>query len=329
MKFDLYKYRFGVNYTPSRNWWYCWNDFHPESIARDLDSIAAVGADHIRIMVIWPYFQPNPGTVSEVHLERLKTMMTLAGERDLDVCVSMLVGWLSGFRFNPFFLKEESIYSSERLWAAQELYFRRVAEAMRGHDNFIGFDLGNEIGCCWKTLDTDVGDKWHNRMMSLVHELFPKHVHSNGIDHQPWFERNTFSPRIIATNQPAAILHSYVYFTGALKRAGGDPFARPCTHLIPAMSALARSYAGDASKPVWVQEYGMSEDWMDKAGIPRFLEETTIRSIEGGATWFTWWASHDIDRKFTFAPLEYCLGLISVDQKIKPQGEAFRRLAEA
>jgi hypothetical protein len=133
----------------------------------------------------------------------------------------------------------------------------------------------------------------------------------------------------MASNQPAAILHSYVYFTGVLKRSGGDPFARPCTHLISAMSALARSYAGDASKPVWVQEYGMSEDWMDKAGIPRFLEETTIRSIEGGATWFTWWASHDIDQEFTFAPLEYCLGLISLDQKIKPQGEAFRRLAEA
>jgi hypothetical protein len=23
---DLTRHRFGVNYTPSHNWWYCWND---------------------------------------------------------------------------------------------------------------------------------------------------------------------------------------------------------------------------------------------------------------------------------------------------------------
>ena len=22
----LTRHRFGVNYTPSRNWWFCWND---------------------------------------------------------------------------------------------------------------------------------------------------------------------------------------------------------------------------------------------------------------------------------------------------------------
>src|SRR5579862_7915580 len=50
---DLARHRFGVNYTPSRNWWFCWNDWNADSIKRDLDAIAALGADHMRLMLIW------------------------------------------------------------------------------------------------------------------------------------------------------------------------------------------------------------------------------------------------------------------------------------
>ena len=51
---DLNSHRFGVNYTPSRNWWFCWNDWDAASIERDLDAIAGLGADHLRIMLVWP-----------------------------------------------------------------------------------------------------------------------------------------------------------------------------------------------------------------------------------------------------------------------------------
>ncbi len=44
---DLNRHRFGVNYTPSHNWYFCWNDWNPDPIRRDLDAIAALGADHM------------------------------------------------------------------------------------------------------------------------------------------------------------------------------------------------------------------------------------------------------------------------------------------
>ncbi len=28
---DLERHRFGVNYTPSRNWWFSWNDWDGDS----------------------------------------------------------------------------------------------------------------------------------------------------------------------------------------------------------------------------------------------------------------------------------------------------------
>src|SRR5487761_2302896 len=92
-------HRFGVNYTPSRNWWFCWNDWNADPIKRDLDAVAALGADHMRIMLIWPFFQPNATFVSPLHLERLDQLLTLMGERRLDALVTAFTGQLSGLYF--------------------------------------------------------------------------------------------------------------------------------------------------------------------------------------------------------------------------------------
>src|SRR5579885_1062956 len=78
---DLTRHRFGVNYTPSHNWWFCWNDWNADPIRRDLDAIAGLGADHLRLMLIWPFFQPNPKWVSNAHLERLDQLLALMSER--------------------------------------------------------------------------------------------------------------------------------------------------------------------------------------------------------------------------------------------------------
>jgi len=324
---DIHTCRFGVNYTPSEIWWYCWNDFRPASIARDLDTIAAIGADHIRIMARWPYFQPNPTWVSPAPLERLDQVLALAQERGLDVCVAMLNGHLTGQNFRQGYEGGRSFFSDPLLLAAQRQYFAAVAETIGGRENFLGFDLGNELNCCWCTEDLAEGDRWFGETMDLVERLLPAAVHVNGLDHQPWFRPHTFTPAGQAQRQSIVPLHCWIHFTGALQRGG--PTLEPVVRLAEAMTALVRAYAEDPAKPVWVQEYGASEEWMDAAQIPTFLEQATTAAIEGGVAWFTWWASHDIDRKFAVKPLEYSLGLIGVDQHIKPQGEAFRELARS
>ncbi len=328
MSIDVTRHRFGLNYTPTRSWWYCWNDFNADSIAADLDAIAKIGADHIRIMLIWPYFQPNPSEVSHAHLNRLNTLMCLAGERGLDVCVAIFVGWLSGYAFKPSFQSDDSFFNLSEKESHQDFYLKQIAEIMAGHRNFLGFDLGNELNCCWRTNQMEIGDQWHNHMMTLSQQHLPAGIHVNGVDHRPWFMPDTFSPQNLAKTQKIIPLHCWTYFTGALERGNGDCFARQSLQLPAAMAALARSYSDDPRKPVWIQEYGMSEAWTDSKNIPRFLQESTVKAINAGVNWFTWWASHDLAGKYAFDPLEYSLGLITHDQRIKPQGYVFKELAD-
>jgi hypothetical protein len=114
---DLTRHRFGVNYTPSHNWWFCWNNWNPDPIRRDLDAIAALGADHLRILLIWPFFQPNPTWVSPAHLDRLNQLITLMGERQLDALVTVFTGQLSGWYFLPPFNRLSNGFFTDRIIA--------------------------------------------------------------------------------------------------------------------------------------------------------------------------------------------------------------------
>ncbi len=323
---DLNRHRFGVNYTPSRNWWFCWNDWDAGSIARDLDAIAGLGADHLRIMLVWPFFQPNPKSVSGAHLDRLDQLLTLMGERKLDALVTVFTGQLSGWYFLPSFNRlSDGFYTTKLMWEAQELFVRELARVMRPHANVIGFDFGNELNTCWQAPTKD-GDAWMARMFALMHEVLPDRLHVNGVDHNPWFKEETFSPQALAAAR-FPVMHCYPWWTGALKYGGAmDP---PSVKLLAAMAALIRSYAGDARKPVWAGEFNTCIEALPEKGQAEWLEKAVTAAIEQGVSWFSYWDSHDVDRKFEFNPLEYTLGLLTNDGRVKEQGRVFKQLAEA
>ncbi|MGO8795223.1 MAG: glycoside hydrolase 5 family protein [Candidatus Sulfotelmatobacter sp.] len=322
----LDRHRFGVNYTPSKNWWFCWNEWDAGPIKRDLDAIAALGADHLRILLIWPYFQPNPKWVSPLHLERLDQLLTLMGERNLDAVVTVFTGQLSGWFFLPPFNKPgTSFYEDQEIWKAQELFIRKLAEIMKPKSNIIGFDFGNEINTCWST-EPASGDAWMAKMFALMESVLPGKVHVNGVDELPWFESTTFSPQALAARR-MPVMHCYPYWSGSLKFGG--PMDPPSIRLMAAMAALIRSYAGDARRPVWAEEFNTCIETLAEKQQAEWLEKAVLAAIENGVSWFSYWDSHDVDRKFEFNSLEYSLGLLTNDGRVKEQGRTFKRLADA
>jgi endo-1,4-beta-mannosidase len=322
----LDRHRFGVNYTPSKNWWFCWNEWDPDPIKRDLDAVAALGADHLRILLIWPYFEPNPKWVSPLHLERLDQLLTIMGERNLDALVTVFTGQLSGWFFLPPFNKAGSaFYADDAIWKAQEILIRQLAVAMKGKNNIIGFDFGNEINTCWST-EPSVGDAWMTKMFSLMETVYSEGVHVNGVDELPWFESTTFSPQALAARR-MPVMHCYPYWSGSLKFGG--PMDPPSTKLMAAMATLIRSYAGDLRKPVWAEEFNTCIESLNERQQAEWLEKAVLAAIDSGVSWFTYWDSHDVDRKFEFNSLEYSLGLLTNDGKVKEQGRVFKQLADA
>ena len=128
-------------------------------------------------------------------------------------------------------------------------------------------------------------------------------------------------------------MHCYPYWSGSLKYGGAmDP---PSIKLLAAMASLIRSYAGTdsnsnaQSKPVWAEEFNTCIESLDQKQNAEWLEKSVQAAIASGVGWFTYWDSHDVDPKLDFNPLEYSLGLLTNDGKVKEQGRVFKQLADA
>jgi hypothetical protein len=330
--------RFGVNYVPSRHWWFSWSDWERDAIAADLAAIAQLGLDHIRVQCLWPLFQPNRGYISDTALRRLAELLDLADELGLDVCVAVLTGWLSGFAFLPVWLAESAagparnMFTDPEAIAAEQDLFGAIAETIGTHPRFLGFDLGNELGVLQYRLHPATpaeADRWATLMLAHCERVAPGKLHVNGVDHGHWFADVGFSRAQLATTGSATALHTWAKFTGALDRYG--PMGVGSLHLADYCIELARAYHTDLRRPLWVQEAGCSRLWLDEAQIPTFLEQTVRNALTCETLWgFTWWCSHDLSPQLRgFDTLEYDLGLLDAANRPKPAARHLARLIAA
>lgn len=330
--------RFGVNYVPSKNWWYSWGDWDRDSIRRDLHDIAALNADHIRIQLIWPQFQPNADLVAAEPVRRLVQLLDDAGAENLDVEVTVLDGQLSGFLFVPAFLidnqdgRVKNFITDSKWIAVQKRLFTDLAGAIGRHPHFLGFDISNEV--YWFTQPLHVnfssqqGDAWMAELLAHCESAAPGKFHVNGVDKWPYEDSkpNGFTRKALTRDGAASCIHPWAGFGPVYKKYG--PLSTAATHYAEFFLQYMQAFSADGKRTLWIEEDGCSKQWMSEDLIPRWAE-ASIRNAAGTAHLFgiTWWCSHDVNPRYTgFNTLEYDLGLYTNDRKLKPLGRTFRDL---
>ncbi|WP_432989446.1 glycoside hydrolase 5 family protein [Dactylosporangium sp. CA-233914] len=319
--------RYGVNYLPSRDWWYAWVDWDEDVIARDLDVIMGLGFDHVRLQCLWPLFQPNPAYVSPTMLTRLVRLLDLAGERGLSACPTVLDGWLSGFDFRPAWLRDASPFADPEAVEAAARLVTSVAKAVAEHPAVWCLDIANEPNVLMRQarLAPGSGDGWAARMAAAARSGAPGVPVTVGVDHEPWMTGDcALTAETVVDISDLVAIHAWPYFTGALARFGEGE--RGAWAIPDYLAQVALAVLDGRRKPLWVQEVGVSELWLDRVNVPDFAERM-LRRIAAipEVTAVTWWASHDIDRRLRgFDELEYGLGLIDTDNRVKPVGERVR-----
>ncbi len=331
--------RFGVNYTPRRLWWYCWQDWKQQAIMDDLEGIAALGMDHIRAQCLWPVFQPGINTVNERAIENLHHLLEAADGCGLDVEVTVLNGWMSGLSFLPAWTaplarteknEDWNIFTSAAVLEAQTLLFRKIANGIGTHRRFLGFDIGNELGVLMtgpNAVQPPRADRWATEMLQTCSRIAPGRFHVNGADHSHWFADFGFSRSTLANTGAATAIHSYIYFDGVLSRFAYN--STEARHLGAYEVELATAFQRDAERPVWVEEIGVGNVEMPIAAKPDFMQHTVCNLVRRRNLWgITWWCSHDLDPAIGgFGSYEYSLGLLDRNNQPKPLGKQFASLA--
>ncbi|MEU8825548.1 glycosyl hydrolase [Streptomyces sp. NPDC048636] len=328
--------RFGVNYTPTRGWFHHWLDFDLDEVRADLDSIAALGLDHIRVFPLWPVFHPNRSLIRPRAVEQLVQLVDAAAERGLEVNVDGLQGHLSSFDFIPSWTTtwhRRNLFTDPDVVEAQAEYLRTLAAALADRPAFLGMTVGNEINQFSGAPHPDPdritpaqAGAWLRRMLDACEKGAPGRPHLHASYDAAWYQDDhPFTPAHSARLGAATAVHSWV-FNGTAQRHGatGAATGLHAAYLIE----LSKAWATDPHRPVWLQEVGAPAPHIPPERAAAFTETTVAQALDCPDVWgVTWWCSHDVDRGLAdFPELEYGLGLLTNDRRVKPAGRALARM---
>jgi len=346
--------RFGVNHTPSVGWFHSWLDFSPSDTARDMEAIASLGADHVRVFPLWPVVQPNRTLIRESALRDVATVVDIAGSFGLDVNVDALQGHLSSFDFVPSWLDSwhrRNMFTDPDVVASTAVYVEALAAAVADKPNLLGITIGNEVNQFAHAphpaphdITPEQGHAWAAAMVAAARSGLssrPSSVGSAGLEARrapaplvtvaqydaAWYDdAQPFGPEHAADHGDATVTHSWV-FNGAagLHGALGAGSVRHGEYLLQ----LAAAWNRDPERPNWLQEVGAPTNVVAPADAASFTEQTIRHVLDAQhVLGVTWWCSHDVARSLAdFPELEYDLGLFTNDGRLKPTGEAFAALA--
>ncbi|OIH97244.1 glycosyl hydrolase [Curtobacterium sp. MCBA15_001] len=352
--------RFGVNYTPSVGWFHSWLDFSASDTARDLEAIAALGADHVRVFPLWPVVQPNRTLIRPQALDDVARVVDIAASFGLDVNVDALQGHLSSFDFLPSWLDSwhrRNMFTDPDVVASTAAYVRALAAAVGDRPNLLGITIGNEVNQFAHaphpsphTITPADGHTWAAAMVAAARSGLSggpglearlgsdaRHTAPAGPALGPlvtvaqydaaWYDdAQPFGPEHAADHGDATVTHSWVFNgSAAVHGALGAGSVRHGEYLLQ----LAAAWNRDAARPNWLQEVGAPTNVVDVADAASFTEQTIRHALDvQHLLGVTWWCSHDVSRSLAdFPELEYDLGLLTNDGRVKPTGERFREVA--
>ncbi|AXG81785.1 glycoside hydrolase 5 family protein [Streptomyces paludis] len=328
--------RFGVNYTPSRDWFYSWLDPDWASVRRDLEALAALGLDHVRVLPLWPVVQPNRTLIRARALRDVRRVVEIAGEAGLDASVDVLQGHLSGFDFVPSWLTDwhrRSMFSDPDAVDAQTRLVEAFEDRLRDLPNFLGLTLGNEVNQFTSAVHPTPMSATPEQVSSWLGALHgtgardPRHFRLNAEYDAVWYaDGHAFVPAHSSRFGDMSVVHSWI-FNGTAQ--GYGPMSHESLHHAAYLVELSRAFAVDPARPVWLQEVGAPLNHLTEEQAPGFCEGTVRAAADSEALWgVTWWCSHDVDRRLgDFPELEHSLGLIGADGAVKPIGRRFAELA--
>lgn len=328
--------RFGVNYTPSCDWFHTWLNPDWKSIDKDFRQISSLGLDHVRIFPIWSYLQPNRTWLNHKALDDLRTMVHIAGEYGLDAYVDVLQGHLSSFDFLPSWLvtwhRGNMFVDAAAIQAECDL-IQAINSTLEGEVAFKGLTLGNEVNqlsddphptkmpatsaqiSMW--LDTLLASMRRTGQVSLC-----------SVNDGTWFiDKHPFTPVQMANKGDMTVVHSWV-FNGIAQGYGAA--SQECTSYSLYLAELAQAFRSDRNRMVWLQEIGAPENVLETEEIPNFCARSIRAALDCENMWgITWWCSHDVPQSMSdFPEFEHLLGIFNEQGKVKPAGRILSEFAK-
>jgi len=323
----------GVNYLPSYLCGNHFDDYRAEHINTDLDHIAKLGLNCVRVAVFWKGFEPKEGQFSNNFLDVFKTFVAECAKRGILVIPVFLIGTWTGMHDAPYW-KPPGMYQGEML----ELEARHVAEFVRHFADepaILSWDLSDEP---WYLEEIPPAPKrradgpppnrrkiatnWVARLCSAIRGVDANHLITLGSDPEPVRKDTGFALEEMAEHLDVM---SYCIYPSPsygieLDLIGYGPFQ-------------TRFFA--AGKPSFLHEGpGVSSSAASEKVIADRFRVWMYSSLANGSIGVLPWnyIDYEVPQHYTWPlddkPQEPNFGICFADRKLKPRGEEFLNFAE-
>ncbi len=359
MKFEMERFRLGINYWPVSSAMYWWRRFDATEVAADFARIHAAGFDSVRVFLLWEDFQPAPDQVSDEALRKLVIVADLAARYELSLISTLFTGHMSGVNWLPSWAIEaaeetarfrvvsgdkvvraklKNWYSDSGAIQAQALLAREVAAALSHHPALWAFDLGNENSNCVTPPTRDAAVAWLETMAGAIRSVDSSHPITIGLHMEDLEEDRRLGPQEAARVCDFLCMHGYPIYADWTRSATDET-------LLPFLGLMTRWLGG---KKVLFEEFGAPTRPRDKwqaalSQTPLLAEKEaaqyTQRSLAAlqrfGMTGAMLWCFGDYDAKLWAEPPldeavhERFFGLWRSDHSAKPSLSAIESMDQA
>ena len=341
----------GCNFWDSKSGTDMWLNFDEESLAKDLDALAATGIKYMRCFPNWREFQPvialkgwsgflneyrltgdrfpeNEYYIDPVMIERFRKFAMMSHKRNIKLVVSVLTGWMSGRLFYPQILESRNLITDPLALMFEEKFVRGFVTYTKDLPNIVMWDLGNECNCMGQVTKPEESYLWTSTIRNAILAADNSRKISSGMhslnfdDIKPWSIKEQGLLTDMLSNHP---------YPSPTVGGNVDQANRLRTTMIP--TAQCEYYSAISGKPTMIQEQGTFSDMLiNREGAADFARINICSSYANGFNGYFWWCSHEHLKlnqpPYTWSMNERELGLLDADRNPKPVGKELKRMGE-
>jgi endo-1,4-beta-mannosidase len=300
-----------------------WRSYDPDTVRAELAVLREHGLGMTRSFFYWPDFMPEPDRVDEVMAGRFADFLDRHTEAGLSTVPTFIVGHMSGQNWDPPWRGGRDLYADVWMVGRQAWFAGEMVRRFGAHPAVCGWLVSNEMPIYG-------GDNARREVVSAWAQIIRDAVRAAG-------GRQPFSLGDGAWGTKLSRGHTGFALADAARLCD---FLGP--HVYPVGDDEVRQHytaawecelAGTFGRPVVLEEFGVSSDFVSGAHAARYYRQVLHNSLLAGATGWIAWCNSDYDDlagqdPYRHHAFELHFGLTDRHGRPKPQLAEMRAFAE-
>ena len=262
-----------------------WRNYDPDTVRGELAVLREHGLGMTRSFFYWPDFMPQPDRIDEAMTARFADFLDRHAEAGMSTVPTFIVGHMSGENWDPLWREGRDLYADVWMVARQAWFAGEMVRRFSTHPAVSGWLVSNEMPIYGgANAPREVITAWAQIIRDAVRAAGgtqPFSLGDGAWGTQAGGQHLGFS--LADTARLCDFLGPHVY------PVGDDEVRQHYT------AAWECELAGTFGRPVVLEEFGVSSDFVSGANAARYYRQVLHNSLLAGATGWIGWCNSDYD----------------------------------